>query len=233
MMSCSRTCSIPGSDRLAHQKRLAIHGIDPVIGRRTQGTGAGGRHNAWVIAWSCRDRHEHGHQHRGPAASSGPSIIHSWQSLALPGNDLILVQPDDALSLRRKVLRTSRTRSIPSSLPHLTWRVISQQRFYRSEPGERHEGKQQKDRRQAIEALGQPKIGTGMTVQQTTDQQRRQSQQDAAFGMISSAASNRGVTSFSRPRLAASRSSVAVAPRPIGAAQSTSARLRFCCSPPR
>jgi hypothetical protein len=29
------------------------------------------------------------------------------------------------------------------------------QRFHRSEPGERHEGKQQKDRLQAIKALGQ------------------------------------------------------------------------------
>src|SRR5208337_1537606 len=40
----------------------------------------------------------------------------------------------------------------------------------------------------------------------------------------SSAAANLGDASFSCPRLAANRSSVAVAPRPIGAAQSASTR---------
>ncbi len=44
---------------------------------------------------------------------------------------------------------------------------------------------------------------------------------------ISSAPSKRGEIPWSCPRLAASRSSVAVAPRPIGAAQSSSARARF------
>jgi hypothetical protein len=39
-------------------------------------------------------------------------------------------------------------------LAPLPWRVMAQ-RFHRSEPGERHEGKQQKDRLQAIKALGQ------------------------------------------------------------------------------
>ena len=55
----------------------------------------------------------------------------------------------------------------PEQLAPLTWRIAAQR--YRSEPGERREGKQQKDRRQAIEALGQPKIGTGMTQQTATN----------------------------------------------------------------
>jgi hypothetical protein len=59
--------------------------------------------------------------------------------------------------------------------------------------------------------------------QEPADQQRRQSQQDAAFGNVESAGKARsGLPQL--PKAPASRSSVAVAPRPIGAAQSASAR---------
>src|SRR5208283_552513 len=64
----------------------------------------------------------------------------------------------------------------------LAWRVIAQ-RFYRSEPGEGHESQQQEDARQTVKSLRQPKVFVGMT-QQATDQQCRQSQQDAAIGEI-------------------------------------------------
>jgi hypothetical protein len=59
--------------------------------------------------------------------------------------------------------------------------------------------------------------------QQPADQERRQSQQDADFRNVESAG-KRGAASSSCPRVAASHSSVAVAPHPIGAAQSASAR---------
>src|ERR1700674_5428272 len=59
--------------------------------------------------------------------------------------------------------------------------------------------------------------------QKSAGQKRRRAQQDPPWE-TSRAGSKRGAASSSPPRLAASRSIVAVAPRPIGAAQSASAR---------
>src|SRR5271170_3897674 len=76
-------------DGLAHHKKwLAVHGVDPNNQPSHSDTGARARCSAWVIAWCCRSKREHGHQHREQLPLAGPppsTLCKAQNSMKRPG----------------------------------------------------------------------------------------------------------------------------------------------------
>src|SRR5271155_1783759 len=117
-------------------------------------------------------------EHRGVFGSLGHPIL---AKPGAPGKRVLLVGQMLQLAAYRAHFRSPID---AEQFPPLSGRMIAQG-LDRLDPSERHEGEQQKDRLQTIEAGGKAEVFVRMT-QQPADQQRRQRQQNAAMRKIDS-----------------------------------------------